>query len=45
LANLYRTGKLKLDELVSRVYKLGQVNEAFAALEKGDVARSVVVMD
>jgi S-(hydroxymethyl)glutathione dehydrogenase/alcohol dehydrogenase len=42
LLNLYVAGKLKLDELVSREYPLEQVNEAFRALEAGEVARSIV---
>jgi S-(hydroxymethyl)glutathione dehydrogenase/alcohol dehydrogenase len=36
--------KIKLDELVTRTYSLDEVNEAMAALERGEVARSVVVM-
>jgi S-(hydroxymethyl)glutathione dehydrogenase / alcohol dehydrogenase len=44
LIDLYTKKKLKLDELVTRTYPLDQVNEAMAALEKGEVARSVVVM-
>jgi S-(hydroxymethyl)glutathione dehydrogenase/alcohol dehydrogenase len=43
LAQLYRQGKLKLDELLSRRYPLEQINEAYAALDRGEVARSVVV--
>lgn len=42
LLNLYQAGVLKLDELVSRVYPLEGVNDAFAALGKGEVARSVL---
>jgi S-(hydroxymethyl)glutathione dehydrogenase / alcohol dehydrogenase len=40
--DLYRQGQLKLDELITRHYPLDQVNEAFAALERGEVARSVL---
>ena len=40
--SLYKAGKLKLDELVTRVYPLEEVNEAFDALGKGEVARSVL---
>jgi len=43
LIDLYRAGKLKLDELITRRYKLAEVNEAFSALEKGEVARGVIV--
>jgi Zn-dependent alcohol dehydrogenase len=44
LIDLYMNKKLKLDELVSRTYSLDEVNDAMTALEKGEVARSVVVM-
>ena len=42
LINLYRAGKLKLDELLTRQYPFAQINEAYAALERGEVLRSVV---
>ena len=42
LIELYRRGTLKLDELLTRTYPLEQINEAYAALERGEVARSVV---
>ncbi|MCC5953832.1 MAG: Zn-dependent alcohol dehydrogenase [Acidimicrobiia bacterium] len=42
LLDLYRDGKLKLDELISREIGVGEVNEAFAAMEGGEVARSVI---
>ena len=35
--------KLKIDELVSKRIKLEDVNGAFEAMEKGEVARSVIV--
>ena len=38
-------GKLKLDELVSRTFALDEVNEAIGALERGEVARSLVYPD
>ena len=44
LIGLYQAGKLKLDELVTRTYPLEQVNQAFAALAEGQVARSVLSM-
>lgn len=43
LIDLYRAGRLKLDELITRRYTLSQVNEAFTALEKGEVARGVIM--
>jgi NDMA-dependent alcohol dehydrogenase len=42
LIDLYRAKKLKLDELVSRTYKLEDINEAFEALDHGEVARSII---
>jgi S-(hydroxymethyl)glutathione dehydrogenase / alcohol dehydrogenase len=42
LIDLYRAGKLKLDELLTRSYPFQQINEAYEALERGEVARSVV---
>lgn len=42
LINLYQAGKLKLDELLTRRYPFSQINEAYAALERGEVLRSVV---
>jgi S-(hydroxymethyl)glutathione dehydrogenase / alcohol dehydrogenase len=43
LLDLYLGKRLKLDELVSRRITLEQVNEAFQWMEKGEVARSVIV--
>ena len=45
LLGLYREGKLKLDELISRRFSLGEVNEAFDALGRGEVARGVLVLE
>jgi S-(hydroxymethyl)glutathione dehydrogenase / alcohol dehydrogenase len=45
LIDLYRAGKLKLDELLTRSYPFREINEAYAALERGEVARSVVLYD
>lgn len=42
LLELYHDGELKLDELISRTISLGEVNEAFTAMEAGEVARSVI---
>jgi Zn-dependent alcohol dehydrogenase len=43
LLELYMQGRLKLDELISRRIRLEEVNDAFAAMEAGEVARSVIV--
>jgi S-(hydroxymethyl)glutathione dehydrogenase/alcohol dehydrogenase len=42
LVDLYLAKRLKLDELVSRTYRLEDINTAFDALEKGEVARSII---
>ena len=43
LVDLYRSGGLKLDELVSNTITLEQVNEAMDAMGQGNIARSVIV--
>jgi len=43
LLSLYRHGKLKLDELLTRTYPLEDVNQAFADLKAGLNARGLVV--
>lgn len=40
--NLYRAGLLPVELLKSREIKLDQVNEAFDALDRGEVARQVI---
>jgi S-(hydroxymethyl)glutathione dehydrogenase/alcohol dehydrogenase len=45
LLGLYADGKLMLDELISAEIGVGDVNDAFAAMEAGEVARSVIVYD
>ncbi len=42
MIELYRSGELMLDQLVSQTIKLEQVNEAFAAIEAGEVARTII---
>jgi S-(hydroxymethyl)glutathione dehydrogenase/alcohol dehydrogenase len=44
LLDLYRAGRLKLRELISKEFEIEQINEAFGALEKGEVARGVIKM-
>lgn len=41
--DMYQQGRLKLDELVSRRYSLEQINEAYADMLSGKVARGVIV--
>jgi S-(hydroxymethyl)glutathione dehydrogenase/alcohol dehydrogenase len=45
LVDMYLVGKLKLDEMISRRIKLEDVNEAFAEMKRGEIARSVIVFD
>lgn len=45
ILSLYRAGRLKLDELITGTYGLGEVNEALDMLHGGTVARSVILMD
>jgi Zn-dependent alcohol dehydrogenase len=44
LLQLYKAGKLPVDRLISRRYRLDQVNEAYDALLAGEVARSVLML-
>jgi len=41
--DLIQTGRLDTTHMVSRTIKLDQVNEAFRAMEAGEVIRSVIV--
>jgi S-(hydroxymethyl)glutathione dehydrogenase / alcohol dehydrogenase len=43
LLGLYRDGRLKLDELVTRRYRLDDVNEAFADMAAATTARGVII--
>lgn len=45
LCDLYMEKKLNLDGLISRTYKLADINEGFTQLRAGSVARGVVVFD
>ena len=45
LLNLYKAGKLKLDELITRRFPVEEVNLAFEVLGRGEVARSVLTFD
>ena len=42
LIDLYRAGKLMLDELLTRTYPIEEINQAYADLESGATLRSVV---
>ena len=43
LMNLYRDGRLKLDELITGRYTLNEINEAVTGVRRGDVMRNVVM--
>jgi S-(hydroxymethyl)glutathione dehydrogenase / alcohol dehydrogenase len=45
LCDLYLDGRLKIDQLISRTWKLDEINEGFAAMRSGQVARGVVVFN
>ena len=45
LLDLYKAGKLRLDELITRRFPLEEVNSAFDVLANGEVARSVLLFD
>jgi Zn-dependent alcohol dehydrogenase len=43
LVSLYRAGKLRIDELITRRYALEEANEAFRALASGELARGLIM--
>jgi len=43
--DFYLDGRLHLDEMISSRLPLGEVNEAFDRMRKGEVARQVIVFD
>ena len=42
---LYRAGRLKLDELITARYPLERINAAIAAMEAGAALRNVIMFD
>jgi S-(hydroxymethyl)glutathione dehydrogenase/alcohol dehydrogenase len=42
---LYYQGKLMLDEMITKRFRLEQVDEAFQAMREGEVIRSVLMFD
>ena len=44
LLDLYKDGQLNLDDLITRRYRLEQINEAYRDMIAGELARGVVVM-
>jgi len=43
LVELYRGGRLKIEELITRRYGLDEANEAFRALAAGELSRGLIV--
>lgn len=43
LIELYQTGRLKLDELITNRYPLEEINEAIESMERGEALRNVIV--
>ncbi|HEX3408869.1 MAG TPA: zinc-binding dehydrogenase, partial [Candidatus Binataceae bacterium] len=43
--DFYLQGRLNLDDMISKRGKLEDVNEAFASMKKGEVARTVLMFD
>lgn len=44
LLDLYRAGKLNLDDLITQRYRLEEINHAYETMAAGELARGVVVM-
>jgi S-(hydroxymethyl)mycothiol dehydrogenase len=45
LAELYRRGRFDLDRFVTETIQLDQVEDAFAKMRRGEVLRSVVLLE
>jgi S-(hydroxymethyl)glutathione dehydrogenase/alcohol dehydrogenase len=44
-AELYQSGQLKLDELITRTYSLDEVNQGYQDMHAGTNIRGVIVYD
>ena len=42
LARLYRTGQLQLDEMITRRYRLDDINDAYDDLLDGKIVRGII---
>lgn len=42
LAGLYQTGQLQLDEMITRRYRLDEINEAYDDLRNGKIIRGII---
>ncbi|QJY45419.1 NDMA-dependent alcohol dehydrogenase [Pseudonocardia broussonetiae] len=45
LCELYRSGQLMLDELITRTYRLEDINQAFTDMQEGKNLRGVIMYD
>jgi S-(hydroxymethyl)glutathione dehydrogenase/alcohol dehydrogenase len=45
LVDLYLRGRLKLDELITARYPLTGINDAIAAVQRGEAVRNVIVFE
>jgi S-(hydroxymethyl)glutathione dehydrogenase / alcohol dehydrogenase len=43
LANLYMSGRLFLDEMITKTYDIEEINTGFDALENGELARGLII--
>ena len=43
--DFYMSGRLDLDSMISRRIRLEQIDEAFAELRRGELARSIVMFE
>ena len=43
ILELYNQGKIRLDELITKNYRLDQINQAFEDMEAGKNARGVIL--
>jgi S-(hydroxymethyl)glutathione dehydrogenase/alcohol dehydrogenase len=44
LLDLYKAGRLNLDDLITRRYRLEQINEAYRDMAEGLLARGVIII-
>ncbi|HET9874565.1 MAG TPA: Zn-dependent alcohol dehydrogenase [Mycobacterium sp.] len=42
LAGLYQSGQLQLDEMITRRYRLDDINDAYADLRNGEIIRGII---
>jgi NDMA-dependent alcohol dehydrogenase len=42
LANLYKSGRLQLDEMITKRYRLDDINDAYVELLNGEIIRGVI---